>query len=446
VSVKIIMGDCREVLATLPAESVQCCVTSPPYFGLRDYGTATWEGGDPECSHGPRLHRVDDKETGTGRLRDKPGHSCKCGAIRIDSQIGLEPSPQEYVDQLVAVFREVHRVLRKDGTAWLNLGDSYAGSWGNQGRKEERGSQRPINGGQITQCRDGRYPDKQSNTGKCPPGLKPKDLLLIPARVALALQQDGWWVRSEIIWSKAAPMPESVRDRPTCAHEKVWLLTRSERYFYDADAVAEPLADASFDRAKYARVGHAKDVYGDGFTNLRNPTTDEASRAREISIGTRNLRNVWHLNPEPFRGAHFATMPPTLAERCIKAGTSEKGCCRTCGAPWVRETIAGAVTAVGDKGARYHEARMDDSYKPGTADDGMTARARITTGWAPSCACPDHAPVPCTVLDPFAGPGTTLLVADRLQRHAIGIELSQEYVEIARRRVAGDAPLFAEVA
>ena len=318
--VRIIPGDCRLILPTLPAKSVQCVVTSPPYFCLRDYG--------------------------------------------VDGQIGLEPSPQEYVEQLVAVFREVRRVLRKDGTAWLNLGDGYAGSWGNQGRKETRGTQRPINGGMLTPVHDGRYPSTGSNTGKCPAGLKPKDLLMIPARVALALQADGWWLRSEIIWSKAAPMPESVRDRPTCAHEKVWLLTRSERYFYDADAVAEPASNGERFHGAYAHGGAAERTSADNGRSRADNTT-----------ATRNLRNVWHLNPEPFPGAHFATMPPTLAERCIKAGS-----------------------------------------RPGD-----------------------------TVLDPFAGAGTTGLVADRLGRDAVLIDLNASYGEMSRDRITSDAPLFAQV-
>ena len=318
-TVTLLHGDCREVLAGLPAESVQCVVTSPPYFGLRDYG--------------------------------------------VDGQIGLEQSPQEYVDQLVDVFRGVRRVLRSDGTLWLNLGDSYANDskWGGS------------SGGKHVTALHG---NSSIGRGKKTTGLKPKDLMLIPARVALALQADGWWVRSEIIWSKAAPMPESVRDRPTCAHEKVWLLTKSERYFYDADAVREPFADermgnpGQYQRTSAKSKGANNDRQDGGFLN------NGSGWDRGAELGGRNLRNVWHLNPEPFVGAHFATMPPTLAERCIKAGS-----------------------------------------RPGD-----------------------------TVLDPFAGAGTTLLVADRLQRHALGIELNTEYVEIARRRIAGDAPLFAEVA
>lgn len=397
--ITLLQGDCREVLATLPAESVQCVVTSPPYLGLRDYG--------------------------------------------CDGQIGLEPSPAEYVAQLVEVFREVRRVLRTDGTVWLNLGDSYAGSWGNQGRKETRGTQRPINGEMLTPVHDGRYPAKASNTGKIPPGcgLKPKDLMLIPARVAIALQEDGWWIRSEIIWSKSAPMPESVRDRPTCAHEKVWLLTKAASYFYDADAVKEPAVSDHQSGNGFKRDARLSYRDDDGARGNDKQWTDVG--------GTRNLRNVWHLNPEPFPGAHFATMPATLAERCIKAGSSERGQCPHCGAPWRRDVerqtenmsnAAKAGTQIVGKGHPSSQVRQGHDIR-----NGPTSRVQ-TIGWSPSCPCPEHEPVPQTVLDPFAGAGTTLLVADRLQRSAVGIELNPAYCGLIRKRLAADAPLLTEVA
>jgi DNA modification methylase len=407
-SVSILHGNCLDVLKTLPSESVQMACTSPPYYGLRSY------------------------------LPD--GHPDK------GKEIGLEQSPQEYVAQLVAVFAEIRRVLRKDGTAFLNIGDSYAGSWGNQGRKETRGTQRPINGEMLTPVHDGRYPAKSSNTGKIPPGwgLKPKDLMMIPNRVAIALQDDGWWVRSEIIWSKAAPMPESVRDRPTCAHEKVWLLTKAASYFYDADAVREPCAPET--AARYA-AGYKE--WGKG-QFLGSPTDKRGSKQitpEQLSAKDgRNLRNVWHLNPEPFPGAHFATMPPTLAERCIKAGTSEKGQCPHCGSPWVRvvesERRPGSSPSRNDAASRRSAGNADRQ----DAEDGRSHRVVLGSSWSPSCACPAHEPVPQTVLDPFAGAGTTLLVADRLQRHAVGIELNPEYAALARQRLTNDAPMFAEFA
>ena len=225
-------------------------------------------------------------------------------------------------------------------------------------------------------------------------------------------------------------MPESVRDRPTCAHEKVWLLTKAASYFYDADAVAEPALT----------VGDTRHLRTDLTKTNARPDNGSRKRTGNPQAETRNLRNVWHLNPEPFPGAHFATMPPTLAERCIKAGTSEKGQCPHCGAPWGRVTAEPVVAG-----------RRDPGGVVGGADAGMYAgragsSSRDTIGWRPSCSCPAHEPVPQTVLDPFAGAGTTLLVADRLQRHGIGIELNPEYIAIAQDRLRGDAPLFAEVA
>jgi DNA modification methylase len=381
VTVTIHRGDTREVLKTLPAESVQTVVTSPPYYGLRSY------------------------------LPD--GHADK------GKEIGLEQSPQEYVDQLVAVFREVRRVLRKDGTAWLNLGDSY------NNFRTQKGPGQAVHGRDKL---NGKPAPLSGGWGSA--GFKEKDLLMIPNRVAIALQDDGWWVRSEIIWAKAAPMPESVRDRPTCAHEKVWLLTKAATYFYDADAVREPYAGPMYEGRNNGAIANG----------------DRADRGKTCGMSNpdgRNLRNVWHLNPEPSGIAHFAMMPTKLAETCIKAGTSEKGQCPHCGSPWVRvvEREPGfEARRQDDQGMRGRRtgAALDSDYR------GVGYTRSQMLGWQPSCACPAHEPVPQTVLDPFAGAGTTLLVADRLQRHGIGIELNPVNVDIATRRIHGDAPLFAE--
>jgi DNA modification methylase len=390
--IRLLSGDCRDVLATLPDASVQCCVTSPPYYALRSYLAA---------SHADK-HR----------------------------EMGSEATPDAYIATMVGVFREVRRVLRDDGTCWVNMGDSYAGSWGNQGRKQERGTQRAINGPMMQVVDDGRYPDVGSNTGKVPQGYKPKDLLMMPARLALALQADGWWLRSDIIWAKPNPMPESCWDRPTNAHEHVFLLTKRARYYYDTDAVREERVD--IEDARTFRGG----CYVNGTPGKRAILGNDY-----VSLNSgRNLRNVWTLSTESFSGAHFATFPTALAERCIKAGTSERGCCAACGAPWVRITEKGPPDKETTRGLQMWTAETGQRDSAG----GLPHRETTTTDWLPSCAC-DAATVPCTVLDPFAGAGTTLLVADRLQRHAIGIDLNSAYTELTMERMRADAPLLVDI-
>ncbi len=250
---KIITGNCLDVLPTLPEASVQCCVTSPPYFGLRDYG-------QPD-------------------------------------QIGLEPTPDEFVAAMVAVFREVRRVLRDDGTVWLNIGDSYAGA-GYSNHHNTGGTQR-VDGG------------KQKHMSSS--GLKNKDLIGIPWRVAFALQDDGWYLRQEIIWHKPNPMPESVNDRCTKAHESVFLLAKSARYFYDAEAIKEPQLTG--------KVARLKGTSGqDGYNAASGNHRDKSGSYGDGEA--RNRRSVWTVASQPFSGAHFATMPPELAETCIKAGSA----------------------------------------------------------------------------------------------------------------------------
>jgi DNA modification methylase len=250
-------GDALDVLRSLPGEMARCCVTSPPYWGLRDYGA--------------------------------------------EGQIGMEQTPDKYVARLVAVFREVRRVLTNDGTLWLNLGDSYAGSWGARGRGAGTNAARPD--------LEAKYgTDAPARRGFPCLGIKPKDLVGIPWRVAFALQADGWWLRSDIIWSKPNPMPESVTDRPTKAHEYVFLLAKSERYFYDADAIAED-----------ATRGDAGSRFDTGKTSAHQ--LGRASSLPRKDDGRRNRRSVWQIATRPFSGAHFATMPPDLADLCVRAGS-----------------------------------------------------------------------------------------------------------------------------
>jgi DNA modification methylase len=260
-TIRILQGDVRERLAELPSDSFDCIVTSPPYWGLRDYG--------------------------------------------VRGQIGLEPTLTEYLDTMVDVCRDLRRVLEPSGTFWLNVGDSYAASG--------RGG-----GGGSFQDRDVGTKITTANSRRMAAvGFKPKDLCMVPNRLAIRLQEDGWYVRSEIIWHKPNPMPESVTDRPTSSHEKIWLLTKAERYWYDADAVREPYNEASVGRYAYALQGTAP--------TSNQMDGDTARREREKAIRPpnplgRNLRNVWSITTESFKEAHFATFPPELAERCIKAG------------------------------------------------------------------------------------------------------------------------------
>ncbi len=271
----IINADARSI--PLRDQSVHCVVTSPPYWGLRDYG--------------------------------------------VMGQLGLERTPEEYVAALVVVFREVWRVLRDDGTCWLNLGDSYAGSWGAQSRGDttSEASSRLEGSSMLSARQIFAHPLGGNGTGslKHTPGLKPKDLVGIPWRVAFALQADGWYLRSDIVWSKPNPMPESVTDRPTKAHEYLFLLAKCERYYYDARSIAEPSVHQHGNRAgSLVRLGDDPFV-----SSLPMPTA-----ATHGSLnGTRNRRSVWEIATQPYPEAHFATFPEALVEPCVLAGTPERG-------------------------------------------------------------------------------------------------------------------------
>jgi DNA modification methylase len=408
------IGDCRDVLPTLDAGSVHCVVTSPPYWGLRDYGTATWGGGDPECDHterrwdGPK--QTQGAQSGHAATADRlTRRECQCGATRQDRQLGLEATPEEYVANMVAVFREVWRVLRDDGTVWLNLGDSYAGGGAAGSEAAFRGKQGTHKGGMRV------------GPANIAPGLKPKDLVGIPWRVAFALQADGWYLRSDIVWAKPNPMPESVTDRPTKAHEYLFLLSKSARYFYDADAVREDGAgclDLGRMKRPEARLGEGGKWAND------NGYREEAGR---------NIRSVWTIATQPYPGAHFAVFPEALVVPCVKAGTSERGVCPECGAPWARVVVR-----------EKHPTRdMEAQWSIAAERTGRTDRAVpgpsgmvdtvTTTGWRPTCAH-DAEPVPATVLDPFAGSGTVGRVAERLSRRWVLIELNPEYVKLAQDR------------
>ena len=321
----ILEGDCVKVLADLPDGLVRCCVTSPPYWGLRDYGTATWEGGDAGCDHVAPALGGTGRETlvgttaaGNGTRLQQYRDTCgKCGATRIDSQLGLERTPEEYVARMVEVFGEVRRVLADDGTLWLNLGDSYAAQRGATSMPAQTvaGS---VNGkSQDLDAFRGMSAGKSAHRDAAAIGLKHKDLIGIPWRVAFALQADGWYLRSDIIWAKPNPMPESVTDRPTKAHEYLFLLAKSQRYYYDAWAVSEPATHAG----KVVNLGEKSlsrgQAAGAGVKASGNGTADSVTVA-----DLRNRRTVWTVPTQPFSGAHFAVMPEALVEPCVLAGSA----------------------------------------------------------------------------------------------------------------------------
>lgn len=393
--IKILNMDVIAGLKSLPEKSVHCVVTSPPYWGLRDYG--------------------------------------------VEGQIGLEKTPEEYVSKMVQVFREVRRVLRDDGTAWVNMGDNYA-----TGGYEPHDKGAALNGydcpaGWAAASR-GQGAMKIAGVG----GLKQKDLVGMPWRLAFALQADGWYLRSDIIWAKPNPMPESVTDRPTRSHEYVFLLAKSARYFYDADAVREPHKEPWRGNGEHERIN-----FNTGGIIGRGRVGEYEDGIRQYNPAGRNRRDVWTITTQPTPEAHFATFPEALVEPCIKAGTSERGCCSVCGAPWVRvaEPDAEYKKLLGRDILRKNEHPKEDVLSKGMSQKKKfprTTAGYITIGWQPPCTCSTEI-IPCTVLDPFGGSGTVAKVARDLKRDAIIIELNPAYVEIARRKLRADEQLFENV-
>ena len=427
-------GDCLDVMRTLPADSVDCVVTSPPYWGLRDYGTATWEGGEEGHDHiGSRARTA---PAGSAKQASKRGSTdvrsgdCSCGAQRVDSQLGLERTPEEYVANMVNVFREVRRVLKPSGTCWLNLGDSYAGYWGDKTAKAAGRRSSADTNGWTNGFNMNSKPDFHSAFDGS--GIKPKDLVGIPWRVAFALQADGWYLRSDIIWAKPNPMPESVTDRPTKSHEYLFLLTKSARYYFDAEAVAE----ASVDPPGVSRGGALSRFGPDEKLIAAN-----AHRGNRIPVsnGRRNIRSVWNIATRPYPGAHFAVFPPELPERCIKAGSSEKGVCPECGAPWERTVVKSRTFESGSGRAGNLPVGKNGSGLQGGGETLDIRRGPVvhveTTGWRPTCANTSD-PIPATILDPFGGSGTVGMVANRLSRRAILIDLNPEYLKQQMKRNA----------
>jgi len=305
----IYVGNVLKRLSEIPEGSVRTVVTSPPYYGLRDYGTGDWEGGDPTCSHRRDSKHSDFTITGHKNPLLTVGDAIyksvcpRCGAVREDEQLGLEETPEEYIEQMVAVFREVRRVLADDGTVWLNIGDTYAGGGG--GNYNKTGVSQ-AGGQHVTNVRN-RGNWLESN------GLKPKDMIGIPWMLAFALRADGWYLRQDIIWAKPNPMPESVTDRCTKSHEYVFLLSKSKQYFFDHVAIKEGATTAPTARNKNAE-GYVADY----------PSGERFSPGERVygADGKRNKRDVWNIATKPFREAHFAVMPEALVEPCVLAGSA----------------------------------------------------------------------------------------------------------------------------
>lgn len=367
--VTLYQGDCLHVLRTLPDNSVDSVVTSPPYWSLRDYGTA--------------------------------------------GQLGLEDTPEEYVDNMVEVFSEVRRVLAPHGTCFLNLGDTYASDYKGGGGMGKSTLGAASGGNAISDEGIARSQERQQTTPKrWAHGLKPKDMVGVPWHVAFALQADGWWLRSDIIWEKLNAMPSSVTDRPTCSHEYIFLLTKAARYWWDTEAVREP---------------HAPD--GRHVTTVQGGEGSIQHRDGERWPNSgRNIRSVWTFATQPYPGAHFATFPEELARRAILAGCPIK-VCQECGKPSERIVERGRENVEGWAPVR----KLDHSQ--GAAEQGngrFGDPVAQTIGWTD---CGHNAWRAGRVLDPFMGSGTVAKVARDHQRHAIGIELSESYCQLIRKRL-----------
>jgi DNA modification methylase len=528
----ILVGDVLAQLRRLPTASVHCVVCSPPYLGLRDYGlpASVW-GGDSACSHvwgtdGPLRSMRPRPDHSNGEILESRGQQgsasasgfsmstgrfCTlCGAWR--GCLGQEPTVELFIEHLVLIFDEVRRVLRPDGVLFVNLGDSYAGSGkgptghngiGDQSQRQGFtgvGAKHQAGRAQgVIPTQAPRRTGRGIRSGKgyelhepiAMPGLKPKDLMLVPERFAIAMQAAGWWVRSRVAWTKAAPMPESVRDRPVSAWEHVWILTPSERYFWDQEAIRAPLAAKTLTHRGGGGQGRAgaMDAAGKIASGHRNAT----SPVRASNPSGANLRNVWSLGPEPstydYCGPcdllligsdricaqvtvevttngktrwkligrvcprcggfaenwvqHFAGFPTALPRLCILAATSEHGACVECGATWRR-----VVDRTGQLPARERNAggRADNLARPAQWDQRRNPTRTETVGWEPVCRCDTDEVEPCVVLDIFLGSGTTSVAARHLGRRSIGIELNPRYAALARHRALHDVPKWARPA
>lgn len=434
---------------------VQMVVTSPPYYGLRDYGTEPqiW-GGSEMCDHwwipvvkrktsgsrtGATIEGFDAPDEVVGTREDKESFLCAhCDAWK--GELGQEPTPDRYIRHIMQVCAGIRDVLRDDGTFWLNIGDSRSASghgWG---------------GGSISEA-SGHSEKCGGYKGRKPPpcwSLKQKDLMLVPFRMVIALQEAGWYVRQVNIWNKPNPMRESAKDRPTTAHEYVFLLSKSPHYYYDWYAVAEPVKADTVARGLRARGNDHK--HSDGAPGqpphsfLQAQPNLSNGKAIQVEGAVANKMSVWTITAASFAEDHFAVFPEDLVKVPILAGTSERGACAKCGAPYFRvlEDVAPDLNAQracgGDSFGEYFGEAVKE-YEGTGAQDASEVKKRIlasmmikrTRAWLPDCQCVADV-VPCTVLDPFSGSGTTAKVAGEYGRSFIGIDLKPEFVEMAKRR------------
>lgn len=437
--VTILCGDARDRLSEIPDGSVHVCVTSPPYWGLRDYKTGTWDGGDPNHEHDVVAARGGRGGSGSNSKQssfpsDVPAWVCSCGARLVDYQIGREKSPEEYVSALVEVFRESRRVLRDDGILWLNCGDTYCGYHGNSKVPDDEA---PSN-------KPGYYENMRATTVGVS-GLKSKDLVCIPWMLAMALRTDGWYLRSAMPWVRRAALPDSAADRPGSCLEYVFMFVKSQRYYFDMEAVRRPPSGIS---------GGAKF----GKTSLDGPGSRECTkedRERYANTG-RQWRNsdLWFesvdsphglvgvgdelvgldVNPKSYAGAHFATFPLQLVRSLLKPSISPEGCCGKCGTQHERVVEKTDVVDESHHGSRF------DVGKTGERDGGDRTQAgdrfvSRTAGWRAACDC-QAATEKCVVLDPFGGSGTVAEVSRELGCRSILIELNPDYVPLIRKRLS----------
>jgi DNA modification methylase len=460
-------GDCRDAMQQMAEGSVQTVITSPPYYGLRDYGLEgqVW-GGDPEHPHVWDAYVIKPQSGGVGastlgeasggngispegmvrsqeRQQRPPGQAsfCECGAWL--GALGLEPSPGLYIEHLVEVFRGIWRVLRDDGVAWLNLGDSYARV---QDTNVPQTKNKPVAYPEVSNFSEvskkgssdgavGRA-DRPGSRAKMD-GLKAKDLIGIPWMAAFALRDDGWYLRQDIVWAKPNAMPESVEDRPTRSHEFIFMLTKQPRYFFDHTAIKEPVGEAMQAAAKRAPTDPDKTYQHDadsrmGKTSPNRVWSDPAAVAR-IMQG-RNKRDVWTVPTAPYPGAHYAVFPPALVEPMVLSSSSEKGSCVECGAPYKRVLDVESYPAEG----RDQRPNLVPGQGSGQQSGNYWTPPTITeVGWAPTCtheAIPNERLDPCVVFDPFGGSGTVAMVAQKWGRRAVLVDLNPDYIDQQLKR------------